>query len=111
MLHGALLFTLAVCSGVLGVSVQTGLDDATITKVKANLRQIAIHRYIYHTRRPPRSAIADSLALHSWEIGTELEALTELEWPSLAVFEGDLPPPTELTDSDNAADVIAIATE
>ena len=60
---------------------------------------------------PPRSAIADSLALHSWEIGTELEALTELEWPSLAVFEGDLPPPTELTDSDNAADVIAIATE
>ncbi|KAH9906085.1 Six-hairpin glycosidase [Epithele typhae] len=71
-------------------TAQTGLDDAMIAKVKANLRQIATH---------------------SWEIGAELEALTELEWPTLAVFEGSLPPPSQLVASDNATDVISIATQ
>jgi hypothetical protein len=45
----------------------------------------------------------------SWEIGTLAEALTELEWPSLAVFAPQsIPPPTHLA-GDEAADVLSIA--
>jgi hypothetical protein len=46
---------------------------------------------------------------HSWEIGTLAEALTEFEWPSLAVFApGSIPPPPNLGE-DKAADVLSIA--
>ncbi|KAI0638264.1 Six-hairpin glycosidase [Trametes polyzona] len=65
------------------------MSEATIAKVKSNMRQIATH---------------------SWEIGTALEALTELEWPSLSVFGGSLPPPVKLP-SGTAADVIQWATK
>ncbi|KAH9943362.1 Six-hairpin glycosidase [Epithele typhae] len=84
----SLFFALCALPAVFSAPAEpTGLDDAMIAKVKANLRVIATH---------------------SWEIGTELETLTELEWPSLAVFEGTLPPPTTLK-SGEAADVIDYA--
>ena len=35
-------------------------------------------------------------AIHSWEIGTVFQAMTELEWPELSVLTGDLPPPHTL---------------
>ncbi|CDO75328.1 hypothetical protein BN946_scf184848.g5 [Trametes cinnabarina] len=65
------------------------ISDATIDKVKSNMIQISTH---------------------SWEIGTALEALTELEWPSLSVFGGPLPPPAKLP-SGTASDVIEWATK
>ena len=47
--------------------------------------------------------------MHSWEIGTLAEALTELEWPQLAVFApGSIPPLTHLRKG-KAADVLSIA--
>lgn len=47
--------------------------------------------------------------MHSWEIGTLAEALTELEWPQLAVFaSGSIPPPTCLRKG-TGADVLSIA--
>lgn len=50
------------------------------------------------------------MTYHSWEIGTELEALTELEWPSLSVFQRTaFPPPAHLTHGE-AADVLNITT-
>jgi len=52
---------------------------------------------------------AINISTHSWEIGTLAEALTELEWPRLAVFApGSIPPPTHLRKS-TAADVLSIA--
>ena len=45
----------------------------------------------------------------SWEIGTLAEALTEYEWPQLAVFaRGSIPPPAHLRKGE-AADVLSIA--
>ena len=45
----------------------------------------------------------------SWEIGTLAEALTEYEWPHLAVFApGSIPPPAHLRKGE-AADVLSIA--
>ena len=47
--------------------------------------------------------------LSSWEIGTLAEALTEYEWPHLAVFApGSIPPPAHLRKGE-AADVLSIA--
>ena len=46
---------------------------------------------------------------HSWEIGTLAEALTELEWCELAVFEKhSIPPPSRLAPG-QAEDVLSIA--
>ncbi|TFK94724.1 hypothetical protein K466DRAFT_579793 [Polyporus arcularius HHB13444] len=91
MVVNILLTLLAACSAVVGVpTAQTGLDNATLAKVKANLAQIATH---------------------SWEIGTQLETLLELEWPELSVFGGDIPPSTRLPSSDTAADVFAKTAE
>ncbi|KIM83914.1 hypothetical protein PILCRDRAFT_68878 [Piloderma croceum F 1598] len=68
-----------------------GLDDATVSQVRANLLQVA-------------SA--------SWELGTAAEALTELSWPALSVFRSTaFPPPTQLNASLNASDVLQIASE
>ena len=47
----------------------------------------------------------------SWEIGTELETLVELEWQELSIFLSDLPPPSTLPMPGAATDVIASATE
>ena len=47
--------------------------------------------------------------MHSWEIGTLAEALTELEWCQLAVFaSGSIPPPAKLKNGE-AKDVLCIA--
>ncbi|KAI0774354.1 Six-hairpin glycosidase [Fomes fomentarius] len=76
MIFSSLVTLLAATSAVVGLPTsQQGLDDATIAKVKANLIQIATH---------------------SWEIGTSLQTLTELEWPELSVLTSRLPPPTTL---------------
>nr|VWP00542.1 Avirulence protein A [Ganoderma boninense] len=86
----SLLTLLAVCSAAIGSPVPSeGFDNGTIAMVKANLGMIATH---------------------SWEIGTELETLTELEWPQLSVFYGTVPPPAQLPTPDTAADVISKAT-
>ncbi len=46
--------------------------------------------------------------MHSWELGTLAEALTEYEWPELAVFTfGSIPPPTQLNGL--GTDVLSIA--
>jgi len=46
----------------------------------------------------------------SWEIGTLAEALTEYEWPHLAVFApGPIPPPVVHLRKGEAADVLSIA--
>ncbi|KAI1796305.1 Six-hairpin glycosidase-like protein [Ganoderma leucocontextum] len=85
-----LLTLLAACSAVLaGPAPPEGFDDNTLAKVKANL---------------------ETIATHSWEIGTELETLTELEWPKLSVFYGAVPPPAQLPTPNTAADVIGKAT-
>ncbi|OBZ76113.1 Unsaturated rhamnogalacturonyl hydrolase YesR [Grifola frondosa] len=67
-----------------------GFNIETVIKVRANLLQIATH---------------------SWEIGTALESLTELEWLSLSVFSNTFPPPTHLGLLNNATDVRSIATQ
>nr|VWP01221.1 Cytochrome P450 monooxygenase CYP52X1 [Ganoderma boninense] len=61
------------CSTILAHPIESGqgFDAATLSKVKANL---------------------ENIATHSWEIGTALEAVTELDWPTLSVFHGTVPP-------------------
>ena len=109
MFRGVLFATLVALSVVQAATVQYGLDDYTVAKVKANLQAIASQRCETYA---PRDLVFLLLNLeHSWEYGTEMEALLELEWPTLAVFEGNLPPPTQLPPSNNAADVIDFAIE
>ena len=46
MAFSVLLTLLLASSSVLAIpTAQTGLSDETVAKVKANLQQIAIHRY------------------------------------------------------------------
>ncbi|KAE9405940.1 hypothetical protein BT96DRAFT_963680 [Gymnopus androsaceus JB14] len=72
-------------------SLHAGFDDSVIEQVRSNL--IAV-------------------ASQSWELGTAAEALTELEWPALSVFNASaFPPPHELDGSDNASDVLQIAND
>ncbi|KAI0069199.1 Six-hairpin glycosidase [Artomyces pyxidatus] len=95
--------TILACLGLLAssvglsvaVSIQTpALDSLTPAKL-ASVRTNAL-----------------AISTHSWELGTLTEALTELEWPSLAVFAPhSIPPPSHLSSWDNAGDVIKIATE
>ncbi|KAJ3743376.1 Six-hairpin glycosidase [Lentinula detonsa] len=71
-------------------SLHAGFSTAVIEQVRSNL--IAI-------------------ASQSWELGTAAEALTELDWPALSVFNASaIPPPYELDASNNASDVLKIAT-
>ena len=47
--------------------------------------------------------------MHSWELGTLAEALTEYEWPHLSVFAPrSIPPPAHLRKGE-AKDVLSIA--
>ncbi|KAI0677468.1 Six-hairpin glycosidase [Trametes maxima] len=88
----ATLIFLVGCSTAFAAPATVGVapfSNAVISRVKSNMVQ---------------------LATHSWEIGTALEALTELEWPSLSVFEGSLPPPIEIS-SNAGADVMEWATK
>ncbi|KAJ3998634.1 Six-hairpin glycosidase [Lentinula boryana] len=71
-------------------SLHAGFSNAVIEQVRSNL--IAI-------------------ASQSWELGTAAEALTELDWPALSVFNASaIPPPYELDAANNASDVLKIAT-
>ncbi|KZP00223.1 Six-hairpin glycosidase [Calocera viscosa TUFC12733] len=82
------LFALSL---LLARSLAQNLTDAQIASVRANLEQTASQ---------------------AWELGAEAEALTELDYPTLAVFSSwSLPPPTSLNSSYNASEVISIATK
>ncbi|KAL1944224.1 hypothetical protein VTO73DRAFT_3409 [Trametes versicolor] len=90
MVQYAVLTALLGCVAVYAApTTVTSFSNAAITKVKSNLLQIATH---------------------SWEIGTAMEALTELEWPELSVFGGSLPPPVKL-DPHTASDIISWTTK
>ncbi|KAJ3906046.1 Six-hairpin glycosidase [Lentinula edodes] len=72
-------------------SLHAGLDSSVIEQVRSNL--IAI-------------------ASQSWELGTAAEALTELDWPALSVFNASaFPPPHVLASANNASDVLKIAND
>ncbi|KAJ3867658.1 Six-hairpin glycosidase [Lentinula novae-zelandiae] len=72
-------------------SLHAGLDSSVIEQVRSNL--IAI-------------------ASQSWELGTAAEALTELDWPALSVFNASaFPPPHVLNSANNASDVLKIAND
>lgn len=76
-------------NAILGLASIQGISDVTIRQVTTNLK---------------------SVAKASWELGTAAEALTELSWPALSVFNADaFPPPHVLTPSLNASDVLSIA--
>ncbi|EGO27253.1 glycoside hydrolase family 105 protein [Serpula lacrymans var. lacrymans S7.9] len=68
--------------------VELGFNDDTVTNVRMNLL---------------------ASANTSWELGTAAEALTELSWPSLAVFQSSAFPPIT-NESHRPSDVIDIAT-
>ncbi|KAJ3810077.1 Six-hairpin glycosidase [Lentinula aff. lateritia] len=72
-------------------SLHAGLDSSVIEQVRSNM--IAI-------------------ASQSWELGTAAEALTELVWPALSVFNASaFPPPHVLDSANNASDVLKIAND
>ncbi|PSS37321.1 hypothetical protein PHLCEN_2v798 [Hermanssonia centrifuga] len=89
-LLGSLSFVLGL---VLGLPViQVGFNDRTISKVEADMLQIAEH---------------------SWELGTACEAEAELASPALSVFRASaFPPPTHLNPAitGNSTAMIDIAT-
>jgi hypothetical protein len=88
---------------------QPGLDDATVSQVRANLLQVASARCCL---RSHHFYLFSLEAFISWELGTAAEALTELSWPALSVFRSTaFPPPTQLNASLNASDVLQIASE
>ncbi|THH02396.1 hypothetical protein EW026_g444 [Hermanssonia centrifuga] len=90
-LLGSLSFVLGL---VLGLPViQVGFNDRTISKVEADMLQIAEH---------------------SWELGTACEAEAELASPALSVFRASaFPPPTHLNPAitGNSTAMIDIATK
>ncbi|KAF9076520.1 Six-hairpin glycosidase-like protein [Rhodocollybia butyracea] len=58
----------------------------------------------------PNRVAAAAVAAAIWELGTAAEALTELNWPSLSVFNASaFPPPHILDNANNASDVLNIA--
>ncbi|EIN10295.1 Six-hairpin glycosidase [Punctularia strigosozonata HHB-11173 SS5] len=69
------------------LTFQQGLDDDVLTNVRDRLLEAASQ---------------------SWELGTAAEALTEVYWPTLAVFQPTAFPPS-LNGSYNASSVLAIA--
>ncbi|EJU06613.1 Six-hairpin glycosidase [Dacryopinax primogenitus] len=73
---------------LLTTTLAQNLTDNQISQVRSNLQQSA---------------------QQSWELGTEAEALTELDYPSLSVFSPlSLPPPTFFTSSP-PSEVLSIA--
>jgi hypothetical protein len=83
------------------------LDPKVLELVRGNAINISTHRSV---------DVTDSfssnfywwLLIDSWELGALAEALTEYEWPELAVFtSGSIPPPMQLNGL--GADVVSIA--
>ncbi|KAI0750887.1 Six-hairpin glycosidase [Daedaleopsis nitida] len=91
MVFTALLAILTVSSAAVGLpaTTQTGLSASMIEKMRSNM---------------------ETIATHSWEIGTSLETILELNFPELSVLTGNLPPPHTLK-SGEADYVIQKATE
>ena len=86
------------------------IDDATLTKVRANAITSSQRRCV------PFSLFGFLLphlpSYFSWEIGTVTEALLEYSWPQLSVFvDGSVPPPRHVFVSNLPDDIINIATE
>ena len=87
------------------VTSPSGLNDGTVAGVRSNMLQVANARYAH-----PLNSNKIKSTFSSWELGTATEALIELEWPFLSVFnKSAFPPPTVLSSADNANDVLRIA--
>ncbi|KAF8204856.1 hypothetical protein BJ912DRAFT_1052176 [Pholiota molesta] len=83
------LIALSASLATLDPGLGNGFDQTTTSKVRSNLLQIANA---------------------SWELGTAAEALRELSWPSLAVFNASAIPPRYRLDVPVAPnDVLDIA--
>ncbi|KAH7337506.1 Six-hairpin glycosidase-like protein [Rhizoctonia solani] len=80
------LIVLLLSSTAIAANGSTGLNASMVSQVKQRL--------------------ADASKL-SWELGTRIQTLLELDTPSFSVFSEDFPPPRESPDSLN--DVIGIA--
>jgi hypothetical protein len=96
-----------------------GLNKTMVSLVRDNAVNISTHRWAEHlflffiflfVLNPRFFTTASGVDIHSWEIGTLAEALTEAEWPWLTPFM-PIPviPPTRLPWWENAHDVLAIA--
>ncbi|CAE6402074.1 unnamed protein product [Rhizoctonia solani] len=83
---GRSLMILLLSSTVIAADGSTGLNASMVSQVKQRL--------------------ADSAKL-SWELGTRIQTLLELDTPSFSVFSEDFPPPRNAPDSLN--DVIGIS--
>lgn len=90
-------------------SLHAGLDSSVIEQVRSNLIAIASQRYVFMLHPSLGPLYSDRC---SWELGTAAEALTELDWPALSVFNASaFPPPHVLNSANNASDVLKIANE
>jgi len=77
--------------------------------VRANAISISNERSVCFHVAPLSTDDKLTDAMHSWEIGTLAEALTELEWKQLGVFApNSIPPPARLAHGE-AEDVLSIA--
>ncbi|CAE6500540.1 unnamed protein product [Rhizoctonia solani] len=83
---GRSLIVLLLSSTAIAADGSTGLNASMVSQVKQRL--------------------ADSAKL-SWELGTRIQTLLELDTPSFSVFSEDFPPPRDAPDS--LDDVIGIA--
>ncbi|KDR83455.1 hypothetical protein GALMADRAFT_274901 [Galerina marginata CBS 339.88] len=87
LVHGLIALSTSFIAAL--TSLEPGFNASTISRVRSNLLEVA-------------SA--------SWELGTAAEALLELSWPSLSVFNSTaFPPPTRLKTSALPIDVLNIA--
>ena len=85
------------------------IDDATLTKVRANAIAISHRRCVFFSLQLSLPHLPPNF---SWEIGTVTEALLEYSWPQLSVFyDGSIPPPRHIFTSYHPDDVVKIATE
>lgn len=109
------ILALVLCVPLLALAVPTAsqyqippdLDPKILKLVRRNAINISTHRSVAVPRFLPAQLLQWPL-IDSWELGTLAEALTEYEWPELAVFtSGSIPPPTQLNGL--GTDVLSIA--
>ena len=98
------ILAFALCVPLLALAVPTAspyqlppaLDPEILKLVLRNAINISTHRSV----DVPDSFLSNAYngrLVDSWELGALAEALTEYEWPELAVFtSGSIPPPTQL---------------
>lgn len=96
---------LSASFGSLIPNLGPGLSSASISKVRTNLLGIASARCVasvLHLR-------AGVDICYSWELGTAAQALTELSWPALSVFNSTaFPPPSKSKGTAVPTDVLVI---